>query len=102
MFTQIILLRKRIRPKTYLLISILGLQKECAELLETIGDKINSRNPEFVSHLLLSIFKMAEVEIVPIEPNSASVVLPIKLYLVIATTALSISFKHIHHVLTPS
>ncbi|GJQ66813.1 hypothetical protein Trydic_g18581 [Trypoxylus dichotomus] len=70
-------------------------KKECAELLETIGEKINSKNPEFVSHLLLSIFKMAEVEIVPIEASSASVVLPIKLYLVIVASALSILFKDI-------
>lgn len=47
-------------------------QEECAQLLEIISDRINSRNPEFISHLLLSIFKMAEVEIVQIEPNSTS------------------------------
>ncbi|XP_017775583.1 PREDICTED: uncharacterized protein LOC108561940 isoform X2 [Nicrophorus vespilloides] len=47
-------------------------KEECVELLETISDRINSRNPDFVSHLLLSIFKMAEVEIVQIEASSAS------------------------------
>lgn len=44
-------------------------QEQCAELLEIISDRINSRNPNFTSHLLLSIFKMAEVEIVQIEPS---------------------------------
>ncbi|CAH1953428.1 unnamed protein product [Acanthoscelides obtectus] len=45
---------------------------ECMELLEIISEKINSRNPDFISHLLLSIFKMAEVEIVQPEPASAA------------------------------
>lgn len=47
-------------------------QEECADLLEVISDRINSKHPDFVSHLLLSIFKMAEVEIVQVEPSSAS------------------------------
>ncbi|XP_063929588.1 uncharacterized protein LOC135141921 isoform X3 [Zophobas morio] len=46
-------------------------KEQCAQLLEIISDRINSRNPDFISHLLLSIFKMAEVEIVQIEPNSS-------------------------------
>nr|CAH7722771.1 unnamed protein product [Callosobruchus chinensis] len=45
---------------------------ECMELLEVIVEKINARNPDFTSHLLLSIFKMAEVEIVQPEPASAA------------------------------
>ncbi|KAF7268626.1 hypothetical protein GWI33_018275 [Rhynchophorus ferrugineus] len=45
---------------------------ECAEFMEVISDRINSRYPEFLSHVLLSVFKMAEVEIVPIETSSAS------------------------------
>lgn len=58
------------------------LQEECANLLETISERINSRNPEFSSHLLLSIFKMAEVEIIQIESNSASEVFSVRLYLI--------------------
>ncbi|CAH1117369.1 unnamed protein product [Phaedon cochleariae] len=47
-------------------------KEECVELLETISERINTRNPDFVSHLLLSIFKMAEVEIIQMEPTSSS------------------------------
>ncbi|KAJ8958926.1 hypothetical protein NQ318_019695 [Aromia moschata] len=47
-------------------------KEECAELLEAVSDRINSRHPDFISHLLLSIFKMAEVEIIQIEPSSSS------------------------------
>lgn len=53
------------------------LQEECADLLEAISDRINSRHPDFVSHLLLSIFKMAEVEVVQVEPSSASHAFPV-------------------------
>lgn len=45
-------------------------KEECAELLEIISNRINSRNPDFISHLLLSIFKMAQVEIIQIGPSS--------------------------------
>ncbi|XP_018331547.1 uncharacterized protein LOC108741291 isoform X2 [Agrilus planipennis] len=44
---------------------------ECSELMETITDRINNRHPDFSSHILLSIFKMAEVELVQLEPSSA-------------------------------
>lgn len=40
-------------------------------LLEIISEKINSQHSDFNSHLLLSIFKMAEVEIVESESSSA-------------------------------
>lgn len=47
------------------------IQEECASLLETISEKINSQHSDFNSHLLLSIFKMAEVEINQLEPSSS-------------------------------
>lgn len=59
------------------------LQEECANLLETISDRINSRHPDFVSHLLLSIFKMAEVEVVQVEPSFASSAFQVAAYLVV-------------------
>lgn len=42
------------------------------DYLEVITEKINNRHPDFASHLLLSIFKMAEVEIVQVEASSSS------------------------------
>lgn len=69
--------------KIYLIFKIYYFQEECAELLEMISDRINTRNPEFISHLLLSIFKMAEVEIVAVEPSSASEIFKVKLYIVL-------------------
>ncbi|XP_049807107.1 uncharacterized protein LOC126249498 [Schistocerca nitens] len=38
-------------------------KEECAGPLQELSSKINSRHPELHSHLLLSIFKMAEVEV---------------------------------------
>uniref|UniRef100_A0A1Y1NG70 GDNF/GAS1 domain-containing protein n=2 Tax=Photinus pyralis TaxID=7054 RepID=A0A1Y1NG70_PHOPY len=58
-------------------------KEECAELLELVSERINSHNPDFSSHLLLSIFKMAEVEIIQIETNSASDSIRSKLYLIL-------------------
>ncbi|XP_060519093.1 uncharacterized protein LOC132697510 isoform X2 [Cylas formicarius] len=45
---------------------------ECADYMEIISDRINTRNADFMSHVLLSVFKMAEVEIVPIETASSA------------------------------
>lgn len=59
------------------------LQEECADLLEAVSDRINSRHPDFVSHLLLSIFKMAEVEVVQVEPSSVSHAFQITVNLII-------------------
>ncbi|ERL95219.1 hypothetical protein D910_12486 [Dendroctonus ponderosae] len=44
---------------------------QCADLMELIVDRINNRDAEFLSHILLSIFKMAEIEIVPVETSGA-------------------------------
>jgi hypothetical protein len=48
----------------------LWLQEECAGPLHDISEKINSHHPELHSHLLLSIFKMAEVEVKVPDSNS--------------------------------
>lgn len=60
-------------------------------LLEKIADSINNHNPDFTSHLLLSIFKMAEVEIVQVEPSSASRHLPHKAPIIIIIMLLTSS-----------
>lgn len=65
-------------------------QEQCGELLETISDRINSRHPDFISHLLLSIFKMAEVEVVQVEPSSSAGVFYIKLNLVISSVIITV------------
>jgi len=54
---------------SYLFLSI---QEECAGPLHDISEKINSHHPELHSHLLLSIFKMAEVEVKVPDKNSGS------------------------------
>jgi hypothetical protein len=46
------------------------MQEECAGPLHDISEKINSHHPELHSHLLLSIFKMAEVEVKVPDKNS--------------------------------
>jgi hypothetical protein len=74
-------------------------KEQCAELLEIISDRINSRNPDFISHLLLSIFKMAEVEIVQIEPNSTSRIESLPHHLLVSTLLLTIISRKL---LTPS
>lgn len=51
--------------------------------MEAISDRINSRHPDFISHLLLSIFKMAEVEVVQVEPSSTSQGFPVAANLII-------------------
>ncbi|PSN49823.1 hypothetical protein C0J52_08838 [Blattella germanica] len=45
-------------------------KEECAGPLHDISEKINSHHPELHSHLLLSIFKMAEVEVKVPDSNS--------------------------------
>ncbi|KAL1497089.1 hypothetical protein ABEB36_008104 [Hypothenemus hampei] len=47
-------------------------KEECAKLMEIIVDRINNKHVDFLSHVLLSIFKIAEIEIVPIQTSSAS------------------------------
>ncbi|XP_069692886.1 uncharacterized protein Gfrl isoform X1 [Periplaneta americana] len=47
-------------------------KEECAGPLHDISEKINSHHPELHSHLLLSIFKMAEVEVKVPDTNTGS------------------------------
>ncbi|XP_023247990.1 uncharacterized protein LOC106637711 [Copidosoma floridanum] len=42
---------------------LLRVKEECASMLQGLSDKINNRHHEVYTHPLLSIFKMAEVEI---------------------------------------
>lgn len=42
---------------------MLNLQKECASMMQDLSDKINNKHHEVHTHPLLSIFKMAEVEV---------------------------------------
>ncbi|XP_068082198.1 uncharacterized protein Gfrl [Anabrus simplex] len=59
-------------------------KEECAGPLQEISDKINSHHPELHSHLLLSIFKMAEVEVkVPDSSRAAPTPIPLALPLLL-------------------
>ncbi|XP_033213894.1 uncharacterized protein LOC117170961 [Belonocnema kinseyi] len=42
---------------------LLRIKEECASMLQDLSDKINNRHQEVHTHPLLSIFKMAEVEV---------------------------------------
>ncbi|CAL1673340.1 unnamed protein product [Lasius platythorax] len=42
---------------------MLDLQEECASMMQDLSDKINNKHHEVHTHPLLSIFKMAEVEV---------------------------------------
>lgn len=48
------------------------LQDECVGALQDFSEKVNSKHPLIHSHLLLSIFKMAEVEVVVPASSSSS------------------------------
>ncbi|XP_056644465.1 uncharacterized protein LOC130450215 [Diorhabda sublineata] len=75
-------------------------KEECVDLLETVSEKINSKNRDFVSHLLLSIFKMAEVEIIPIETKSSSAIYFFTPHILILSVLLTKIFQYIQS--TPS
>lgn len=46
-------------------------QNFCTSILETISHHINTQNNDFAAHPLLSIFKMAEVQIIWSDNNSS-------------------------------
>ncbi|XP_050306807.1 uncharacterized protein LOC126743654 isoform X2 [Anthonomus grandis grandis] len=48
-------------------------KEECAEYFELITERVNNRHSEFLSHVLLSVFKMAEIEIVPMETSAGPI-----------------------------
>lgn len=52
---------------------MLDLQEECASMMQDLSDKINNKHHEVHSHPLLSIFKMAEVEVKMPYNNEAAV-----------------------------
>lgn len=47
-------------------------QAQCTSILETISHQVNSQHSELAAHRLLSIFKMAEVQIVWPEVSKGS------------------------------
>ena len=43
---------------------------ECYDAVKTIADKINSRDPDMMSHVIMSVFKVASAEAnVPVPHN---------------------------------
>lgn len=61
------------------------LQEQCIDVLKIVKSRINSQHEDISSHLLLSIFKIAEVDVVyPAPPSSAVSLRPMKyLYIII-------------------
>lgn len=57
--------------------------------MEQISYDINSQSAELVAHQLLSVYKMAEVQIVSPEPNRSSVMLRLSLLSLISFTFLT-------------
>lgn len=52
---------------------MLDFQEECASMMQDLSDKINNKHHEVHTHPLLSIFKMAEVEVKMPYTNEAAV-----------------------------
>lgn len=60
------------RPK-WLNIIIVDFQEACIDVLKVVKSRINSQHEDMSSHLLLSIFKIAEVDVVyPAPPSSGT------------------------------
>lgn len=74
------------------------LQNECREALEQISYDINSQSNELAAHQLLSVYKMAEVLIVPPEFNGSSIAFVSLTLLLLVTISASTPFT-IHLVL---
>jgi len=55
------------------LIKMFDLQEECASMMQDLSDKINNKHHEVHTHPLLSIFKMAEVEVKMPYSNEAAI-----------------------------
>ncbi|KAJ8976046.1 hypothetical protein NQ317_014098, partial [Molorchus minor] len=72
------------------------LNEECAELLEIISDRINARHQDFMSHLLLSIFKLAEVEIIQVDPSSSSTRHLLSIHLLVISIFLTIFTQNLY------
>ncbi|XP_039441008.1 uncharacterized protein LOC120421797 isoform X5 [Culex pipiens pallens] len=70
----------------------------CTKILETISHQINTQHVEMSAHRLLSIFKMAEVQVVWPEVSRASPSSPRSSHLVLLlATLLAIPFVRWHH-----
>ncbi|KAG8309073.1 hypothetical protein J6590_094861 [Homalodisca vitripennis] len=66
-------------------------QEECVGALQDFSEKVNSRHPVVHSHLLLSIFKMAEVEVVvPASSSSSPIIVKHMLNIAVVVYLLSI------------
>lgn len=73
-------------------------QDHCTKILETISHQINTQHVEMSAHRLLSIFKMAEVQVVWPEVSRASPSSPRSSHLVLLlATLLAIPFVRWHH-----
>lgn len=49
------------------------MQEECASMMQDLSEKINNKHHEVHTHPLLSIFKMAEVEVKMPYTNEAAI-----------------------------
>ncbi|XP_053593781.1 uncharacterized protein LOC103580761 [Microplitis demolitor] len=71
---------------------LLRIKEECGAMLQDLSDKINNKHQEVHTHPLLSIFKMAEVEVKLPEGNGATTIVikmsPFKLIFILLTTTL--------------
>ncbi|XP_046683341.1 uncharacterized protein LOC124369386 [Homalodisca vitripennis] len=66
-------------------------KEECVGALQDFSEKVNSRHPVVHSHLLLSIFKMAEVEVVvPASSSSSPIIVKHMLNIAVVVYLLSI------------
>lgn len=79
--------------------SLSVLQNECREALEQISYDINSQSNELAAHQLLSVYKMAEVLIVPPEFNGSSSIAFVSLTLLLLVTISASTPFTIHLVL---
>jgi hypothetical protein len=66
-------------------------QQYCTSILETVSHHINTEYEELAAHRLLSIFKMAEVQVIWPDVNGASSAQHINLLLLAVALALSIA-----------
>lgn len=72
-------------------------QEECIDVLKVVKSRINSQQEDISSHLLLSIFKIAEVDVVyPTPPSSAYSIKPNKnIYVIIVFLTILYHLKNV-------
>lgn len=79
------------------------MQEECIDVLKVVKSRINSQHEDISSHLLLSIFKIAEVDVVyPTPPSSAisSHGPDLKFYILITIFTIIYNFKNLKNTIT--